>query len=645
MAEFTPKTSEQILRDAIDYLYSNTNLSDFNVGSVIRTILEVMSMEDAEQYFQMFSILESFFLDNASGGALDDRAAQYDVARIPASGSTGEVIFLDTQLKRSFLVSDVSPGDPTLFVADASTFPATPFTVQLGESGNVEQVQISAVSLTVNSLTVDVAATPPLNAVTYDHTSAASGVDEVDNLSSLVCHVNNAEAPRIIASGVTLRAEPTNISFSVECITTEVGTQQVGYFTSGAIRVKSTTVGDQSSVPSKRLNQIVGGSPYSGASVINKTAVSGGSTAELDQSLRQRIRDSIAALPSGTPTAIASALLQVSDPVTNQVITRSRIVEDFDKKTVWAYVDDASSTFTIDEVRNASDTLSALSTPILLTLNNLDDFETATISNPKHIIIDPNGVAPFATAYDVLNPTIPPQLSTLDPVAPVFPIATLVSQCEVVTLSSEDGRKYYFLDKFPLGDDALRLYRAPGALGTATLLTELLPGNIKTYDVATGVLVEDYLLNKATGQIEFFEEKIPATGSSVLALYENYINLLKSAQTVVDGDLLDRASFPGVRSAGVKVLVRAAKRVPVNVTVDITLDSDQTDIDTAGFLARQLIVTYVNNLDIGSDVIIAEIIDRVMSVLGVTNCKVIEPNDDKTINYDEVAYALNTVIT
>ena len=112
MAEFTPKTSEQILKDAIDYLYHNTNLSDFNVGSVIRTILEVMAVEDAEQYFQMFTILESFFLRTASGSGLDDRAKEYDVTRLPATSSIGEVVFLDTNLKRSFLVSALAAGDP-----------------------------------------------------------------------------------------------------------------------------------------------------------------------------------------------------------------------------------------------------------------------------------------------------------------------------------------------------------------------------------------------------------------------------------------------------------------------------------------------------------------------------------------------------
>jgi len=646
MSDFTPKTSEEILRDSINYLYSNTNISDFNVGSVIRTILEAMSIEDAEQYFQMYSILQSFFLDTASGSTLDDRAAQYDVVRTPASVSSGEVVFLDTYLKRSFLVSAASAGDPALFVEDASTFPAPPFQVKLGEGGSVEYVQINAVSLTANSLTVDPTAASPLDVISGNYPAAAGGVDEIDNLQSLVCHVNLNEAPRVIPAGVTLLAQPTNVTTGVECITVATGTQDVGYFASNAIRVVSTDVGDDSSIPAKRLNQITGGAPYSGAAVLNKVIISGGASTESDNALRTRVRNKVASLSAGTVKAIVDKLLQVSDPVTNEIVTRARVVEDFDKRIVWAYIDDASAAFVADTEISPEDTLSIASglSATSLSLNNLNDFPIATVSSPQYIIIwDANNV-PFVTKYTEL--VQPATLSGISPVDAVnnYPIGTTVSQCEVVTLSSEEDRKYYFLDKFPLGDETLRLVRAPSALGLGVYLKPLLPGAVKTYDPLTGNLIEDYILNEATGQIEFFDEKIPAVGTVIVALYENYINLIKTAQKTIDGDLVDRVNFPGVRSAGVKVLVRPAEKTSVEIVLDLTIDSEQTDITTASFLVEQLVTTYVNNLDIGADVIVAEIIDRAMAVLGVTNCKVVTPADDFPIDTNRVAFISDITI-
>ena len=132
MADFTPKTSEEILKDAINYLYLNTNISDFNVGSVIRTILESMALEDANQYYQMYSLLDSFFLQSATGEALDDRAADYDISRKPSTSSGGQVLFLDTNLQRSFLTANVDAGATVLYVEDVSVFGAPPFLVQLG---------------------------------------------------------------------------------------------------------------------------------------------------------------------------------------------------------------------------------------------------------------------------------------------------------------------------------------------------------------------------------------------------------------------------------------------------------------------------------------------------------------------------------
>ena len=234
-------------------------------------------------------------------------------------------------------------------------------------------------------------------------------------------------------------------------------------------------------------------------------------------------------------------------------------------------------------------------------------------------------------------------LLAYSPLAGGFLTGTTVSLAEAVTLSSEEDRKYYFLDKFPLGDDTLRLVKTTGSLGSGTLLKPLLPGAIKTYDDLNN-LVEDYILNEATGQIEFFDEKIPVAGSALFALYENYTNLIKTAQKAIDGDLIDRLNFPGVRSAGVKVLVRAAEKTAVEVVLDLTLDSDQTDVTTASFLVKQLVITYINNLDIGADVLVAEIIDRAMAVLGVTNCKVLSPADDFPIDANRVAYVSDITI-
>ena len=156
-------------------------------------------------------------------------------------------------------------------------------------------------------------------------------------------------------------------------------------------------------------------------------------------------------------------------------------------------------------------------------------------------------------------------------------------------------------------------------MGTATLLVEN----------------TDYLLNKSTGQIEFLVGKLPDEGSSLIATYETFIGLIKSAQTTLDGSLDDFDNFPGVRSAGVKVRVLAAKTREINLTLNLTVDTEVTNFETASFLTLQFATSYINNLDVGAPVIMAEIIDRAMGVLGVTNIKIIE--NDVSMLFDEVA--------
>lgn len=638
MAVFTPKTSEQILQDAINYLYVNTNVSDFNVGSVIRTILEAMAIEDSEQYFQMYNILNAFFLQSASGSALDDRAAEYDLSRKPATTSGGTVLFLDTNLQRSFLVDDVPVGATSLFVEDVSVFgsPATPFLVQLGEGGNVEQVSISAVVAATGQLTINPAAAAPFNQTTYAHTSATVGIDEVDNRGSLVCLYDPTIADRLIASGTTLRAEPTNITFQIECITTEVGIHPQGYFASTPVALRSTTVGVQSNIPPKRVNQIIGGLPYAGASVVNMATVSGGRNAESDFEFRTRIRQNVASLSAGTKTAILTNLLTTTDPTTQAIVSRASVVEDFEKSLVYTYIDDASSTgIANSEERFVEDTLSLAITPgdTTINLNYVGDFPSSTKSNTSYVVVGPAGVNPFITQYGLLNILA----NTLDSVSPAvskaFDVGTTLSLCEAVSTSTVEKRKYYQLDRYPLGDDLLRLYIVNGSsLGAGTPLVQLSNGAVPTG-------TEDFIVNEALGQIEFLEGKIPIAGSGLYAIYENFTNLLKESQKVLDGDLSDVTNYPGVRSAGVKVLIRPSKRTPVDVTINITIDDEQSDIGTATFLAKQVVVSYINNLGIGKDVILAQIIENVMGVPGVINTHIIQPQADVTINEDSAAYA------
>ena len=169
------------------------------------------------------------------------------MVRKNASPATGSVVFTDTELRRSFLVQSASPGDLEIFVQDISAFPTSNFIVRLGEgTSDVETVTVASVSAASNSLTLS---TP----IVADHVAASVAVDEIENISNLVCLVSG-ESDRIIPSGISLRSKPTGSVGTVEAVTTVSGTIANGNFSSGSISVTTTTLGIQSNLAEKALN-------------------------------------------------------------------------------------------------------------------------------------------------------------------------------------------------------------------------------------------------------------------------------------------------------------------------------------------------------------------------------------------------------
>ncbi len=70
-----------------------TPLTDINVGSVVRTLLETVSRELATQYQQLQMVYESAFVETAKGDSLDKVVALVDTARLKQGQAVGKVRF------------------------------------------------------------------------------------------------------------------------------------------------------------------------------------------------------------------------------------------------------------------------------------------------------------------------------------------------------------------------------------------------------------------------------------------------------------------------------------------------------------------------------------------------------------------------
>jgi hypothetical protein len=79
-----------------------TPITDVNVGSVARTLIETISRELATQYQQLDLVYKSAFIETATGDGLDKVAALVDVRRITRGAPVGKV---------RFIRAAASPGD------------------------------------------------------------------------------------------------------------------------------------------------------------------------------------------------------------------------------------------------------------------------------------------------------------------------------------------------------------------------------------------------------------------------------------------------------------------------------------------------------------------------------------------------------
>jgi uncharacterized phage protein gp47/JayE len=79
----------------VNYLREDSppTLTDLQVGSVVRTLAESVSLEIARLYAQLQTVYDSAFIDTASGGALDKVVALLGIARVGADRPSTQVRF------------------------------------------------------------------------------------------------------------------------------------------------------------------------------------------------------------------------------------------------------------------------------------------------------------------------------------------------------------------------------------------------------------------------------------------------------------------------------------------------------------------------------------------------------------------------
>lgn len=594
---FIPRAFETILTDMVAHVRANTTLTDFNVGSAIRTILEACALEDDEQYYQMVQLLADFSFNSASGAELDKRAADFNIIRLESAPSAGQIRYKDDSLVKDVLQFDILAGVLLAFVDDSSDFPSSgfPYIIRIGEgTPQVEDVVVSANDTSSNRLT--------FSATINDHSSG--------DIVSLV-----SGADKSIASGYQVQVAAQGNDLPIIFQAKEPGTTVAGNYYSNLVDITSTDNGTIGNVGAGKISQFTGGAPFVGAGVTNPTGTAGGRERETDREFRDRIKLKIQELAKGTKVAIEGAVKGLEDTVSGKRVVTTKLVESFTDDEHKLYIDDGTGlvpTTVIMGHSNVSGFLAAGASAIPVN-------DVATFPASGYILISPENVAQVEVLYYESKDSV---ANTLILESPTVTAYDHDDDDEVLLVDSlgtaELGQNYFQLTQFPVKKNTIELYDDSSGTGSFQLRT----------------LGTDYFLNRTNGQIEYYGVGLPE-GTKVYANYTYYTGLFALAQKVVDGDPKNIAGYPGAAAGGVIIYVDVPSIRAINVIASIAVDAGY-DEDTLRGNVEVAIENYIDGLSIGENVIVSKMIERAFTVQGVANVIIKSPTFDVVILENEL---------
>ncbi len=603
---FVPRTFEEILVDMIAYVQSRTELTDFTVGSVIRTILEAAAFEDDEQYFQMVQLLDDFRLTTATGDALDRRLGDFGIIREPPRRAFGKVRFFDGNVVADQVATDALVGATEVRIFDSTRFPTSgfPFTIRIGEgTARAQDVDVTANDTTTGTFTLD--AGTPLIADIF--------------VADRVALVTGAVS-RTINTGTSLQSPPTVSERGKTYATKEPGFILAGNLFSNDVLIQAADAGEVGNVGVNRVTRFIGGAPFSGARVTNVTSIEGGRNRETDPEFRARALAKLQALSRGTPQALRSEAIGIEDPQTGQRVQSANLIEAFDTDEVIVYIDDGTGlepdVSPLPQDSLASGVTTGVDTS--LSLNSGIDFPSSGF-----VLIEAEG-SNLAEVIEYISKPDDDTLTLVSAVAETHGAGAIVSFVDVVSTAAETGQRRFRLQNFPVVRGTDRIFIKPPAGPWALLARDV-----------------DYRLNKGTGEFLILDVAGLTLGTEVVASYSFYTNLIAETQKVLEGDANDPLNFPGVKAAGIFLAVEAPVIKRITVAASITAEDRFTETDLAPLVA-DAIENYINSRGIGEDVIRSKIIDVAHNTQGVRDIIITNPLTNIVVLENELPVPFDT---
>jgi hypothetical protein len=98
--------------------------------------------------------------------------------------------------------------------------------------------------------------------------------------------------------------------------------------------------------------------------------------------------------------------------------------------------------------------------------------------------------------------------------------------------------------------------------------------------------------------------------------YTYYSGLMRTVQRIIDGYEPDPTNYPGKRAVGssIELLPPLIKRIDLTLNITTREGVNLTDISND---IKSVVIGYINSLGVGEDVVLSEMIARIMSINGI----------------------------
>lgn len=277
---FQLKTFSQVVASMVNWAAANnTEVTDFNEGGVLRTLIEAVSSELAEIYFRIF--------DGLTAAQRDGIFLAFDFPLKSATAATGTVLFQRTTLSGTPI--SISSGSQVAVPATAAA---------------AEITYTSSANFTLPASTTLAAAITTTGQTSVTVTSSVNiGIGDVLLVDSEKIHVTN-----VVGAVLTVVRGYQGTTAATHLINAPIGV--VGK----AVTVTADVAGAAGNAVAGAINKI--NTSIAGISTVtNEAAFTGGADQETDDARKKRFTVFISGLARGTKAAIEFGALQVTNVV------------------------------------------------------------------------------------------------------------------------------------------------------------------------------------------------------------------------------------------------------------------------------------------------------------------------------------------